>query len=63
MINLPRKRDGVSYLSYSQIDKWLKSQVSYRKAYYGERQSLSNDYLSFGKKIAIALEQKEVDKK
>ncbi len=60
-IVLPKQnKGGEYYLSFSQISLWLSSPESYRKRYYGEGSKLSSDYLSFGKKIATALEQKDI---
>lgn len=44
------------YLSYSAIDKWLKSPEQYRKQYYKQRPTIVTPELAFGKSVATLLE-------
>lgn len=51
MLNLPKK-----YLSYSQLNLWLKNKDNYRAKYYRGEPSHENPEMIFGKKIAKILE-------
>lgn len=49
-----------NYLSYSQIDMWLRNREKYkRKYFFGENVDDVNDYMVFGKKTAHAIETGE----
>ena len=54
MYNLPK-----GYLSYSAIDLWLKSPKQFRRRYYENAPMLNTPELTFGKKIATLLENKD----
>ena len=59
---LPRKdKDGLCYLSYSQIAKWLKSKNEYFKSYFFQRAFEGNAYTDFGSKVGEALEDNIYD--
>lgn len=48
------------YLSYTQIDMWLRHREKYkRKYFYGEEVDDVNDFMIFGKKTALAIETGE----
>src|SRR5574338_1078197 len=50
-LNLPKK-----YLSYSQMNTWLKNKEAYRSRYYRGEKQHENPEMLFGKKIAKMLE-------
>lgn len=51
MLNLPKK-----YLSYSQLNTWIKDKDAYRAKYYRGEKQHENPEMLFGKKIAKMLE-------
>lgn len=56
MYDLPK-----GYLSYSQINMWLKSPNSYRKAYFQGKKTFDTAYTRFGKNIASELENEHIE--
>ena len=67
MINLPKKKDGKPYLSYSQISVWKKSKNrrNYIRQYFlGEEEDNASlkDYADFGNKVGEALENNDFSK-
>jgi hypothetical protein len=60
MINLPTKdKFGNNYLSYSQINCFLKSKNDYYKTYILKEPFFENKYLKFGKKVGNALQHND----
>lgn len=57
MLNLPKK-----YLSYSQLNTWLKNKEVYRDKYYRGEKQHENPEMVFGKQIAKMLEDHEAIK-
>jgi hypothetical protein len=60
MIDLPTKdKFGNNYLSYSQINSFLKDRKEYYKTYILKEPFYQNKYLRFGKKVGNALEKND----
>lgn len=60
MIQLPRKdKDGMPYLSYSQISSFLRNKTDYIKSYFLKEPIQFTDYIDFGSKVGTALEQND----
>lgn len=60
MIELPKQRNGVNLLSYTQISLWLKSKTDYiRKYFLNEPDKGFREYLEHGKKVGIAIENND----
>lgn len=60
MIDLPTKdKFGNNYLSYSQINSFLKNRKEYYKTYILKEPFYQNKYLKFGKKVGNALQNNE----
>ena len=56
-MNLPKKdKKGNSYLSYSQINLFLKSPKEYYEQVILDKPFEGNEYTEFGSKVGIALE-------
>ena len=59
-IQLPRKdKDGRYYISYTQHSKWHISKRDYIRAYFFGEPFRGNVYMSFGKKVATAIEKED----
>lgn len=62
-LTLPKKgKDGIPYLSYSQISTWKKSKKDYIRQHFFKEPFVSNDYIEFGSLIGEALEKGEFGK-
>lgn len=60
MINLPKKdKNGVPYLSYSQISTWKKSKRDYIRQYFLGETFKGNAYTQFGSLIGNAIEKND----
>lgn len=59
-MELPCKdKDGMSYLSYSQISCFIKSREQYYKTYILKEPFIGNEYTEFGNKVGIALQSND----
>jgi hypothetical protein len=47
-------KDGISYLSYSQISTWIKSKRDYIRQYFFKEGFEGNAYTDFGSKVGEA---------
>ena len=57
---LPKKdKDGVPYLSYSQVSKWLSNKREYIRQYFFGEAFEGNAYTDFGSKVGEALENND----
>lgn len=57
VLRLPKKdKDGVPYLSYSQISTWKKSKRDYIRQYFFGEAFEGNSYTDFGSKVGEAFE-------
>lgn len=57
MIDLPKKdKQGIPFLSYSQIASWLRNKKDYMRKYFLNEKDDFTAYLDFGLKIGQALE-------
>jgi hypothetical protein len=52
-------KEGVSYLSYSQISTWLRSKREYMRQYFFGEGFTGNAYTDFGSKVGEALENND----
>jgi hypothetical protein len=56
-MDLPKTdKDGVPYLSYSQVSSFIKSKSEYIKSYFLKEPIQFTDYIDFGSKVGKALE-------
>lgn len=62
-LELPRKdKNGISYLSYSQISLFLRDKKEYKEVYINNRPFEGNEYTDFGIKVGRALEENDYSK-
>jgi len=62
VIELPKSRDGLPCLSYSQISTWKKNKRDYMRQYFFGEKFTGNQYTEFGSLIGNALEKGDFSK-